>query len=111
MIYKFIDSNGAEITVNSLSSLEALVESETVKENTKVSCWHEEKNGDITPRDVEKKSRVKYWFKCDNCNHDFSETLNNITNKNKWCPYCTAKKICDDDECEQCYNNSFASLE
>jgi len=83
----------------------------TIKENTKVSCWHEEKNGDITPRDVEKKSRVKYWFKCDNCNHDFSETLNNITNKNKWCPYCTAKKICDDDECEQCYNNSFASLE
>jgi len=38
MIYKFIDSNGAEITVNSLSSLEALVESETVKENTKVKA-------------------------------------------------------------------------
>ncbi len=36
MIYKFIDNNGAEITVNSLSSLQALAESETIKKNTKV---------------------------------------------------------------------------
>ena len=38
MIYKFIDNNGSEITVNSLSSLQALVDSETVKENTKVKA-------------------------------------------------------------------------
>ena len=36
MIYKFIDNNGAEITVNSLSSLQTLIESDTIKENTKV---------------------------------------------------------------------------
>ena len=38
MIYKFIDNNGAEITVNSLSSLAALIDSETVKENTQVKA-------------------------------------------------------------------------
>ena len=38
MIYKFIDNNGAEITVNSLSSLQILVESTTIKENTKVKA-------------------------------------------------------------------------
>ena len=38
MIYKFIDNNGSEITVNSLSSLQGLVDSETVKENTKVKA-------------------------------------------------------------------------
>ena len=38
MIYKFIDNNGAEITVNSLSSLQALVESDTIKENSKVKA-------------------------------------------------------------------------
>ena len=38
MIYKFIDGNGSEITVNSLSSLQALVDSETVKKNTKVKA-------------------------------------------------------------------------
>ena len=38
MIYKFIDNNGSEITVNSLSSLQALVESETIKEDTKIKA-------------------------------------------------------------------------
>ena len=38
MIYKFIDNNGSEITVNSLSALQALVDSETVKKNTKVKA-------------------------------------------------------------------------
>ena len=38
MIYKFIDKNGSEISVNSLSSLQALVDSETVKEDTKVKA-------------------------------------------------------------------------
>ena len=38
MIYKFIDNNGSEISVNSLSSLQSLVESETIKESTKVKA-------------------------------------------------------------------------
>ena len=38
MIYKFIDNNDTEITVNSLSSLQALVDSQTVKEDTKVKA-------------------------------------------------------------------------
>ena len=38
MIYKFIDTNGSEISVNSLSSLQALVDSKTIKENTKVKA-------------------------------------------------------------------------
>ena len=36
MIYKFIDINGYEISVNSISSLQALVDSETIKKTTKV---------------------------------------------------------------------------
>ncbi len=38
MIYKFIDNNGSELTVNSLSSLQALVDSETIKKTTKVKA-------------------------------------------------------------------------
>ena len=38
MIYKFIDNNGSEITVNSISSLQALIDSETVKKDTKVKA-------------------------------------------------------------------------
>lgn len=38
MIYKFIDDHGVEITVNSLSQLQTLVESQTIKKNTKVKA-------------------------------------------------------------------------
>ena len=38
MIYKFIDNNGSEISVNSLESLQALVYSNTVNESTKVKA-------------------------------------------------------------------------
>ena len=38
MIYKFIDDNDAEITVNSLSSLQSLVDSETIREDTQVKA-------------------------------------------------------------------------
>ena len=38
MIYKFIDNNDQEIAVNSLSSLQALVDSETIKKNTKIKA-------------------------------------------------------------------------
>ena len=38
MIYKFIDNNGAVITVNTLSSLQALIESDTIRGNTKVKA-------------------------------------------------------------------------
>jgi|TARA_B100001964_G_scaffold101886_2_gene113959 hypothetical protein len=38
MIYKFIDDSGSVITVNSLSQLQALIESQTIKKNTKVKA-------------------------------------------------------------------------
>ena len=38
MIYKFIDSSEQEITVSSLSSLQTLVDSETIKKNTKIKA-------------------------------------------------------------------------
>lgn len=38
MIYKFIDNNGSEISVNSLESLQALIDSDTINENTKVKA-------------------------------------------------------------------------
>ncbi len=38
MIYKFIDDHEAQITVNSLSQLQTLVESQTIKKNTKVKA-------------------------------------------------------------------------
>jgi very-short-patch-repair endonuclease len=67
---------------------------------------------DILPRQIVKGSGEKYWFDCNKCNHNFEKVLCDVTGeKEGWCPYCVNKKICDNDECIDCYNKSFASHE
>ena len=85
-------------------------EAKTANNKFKVDCWNIEKNGDLTPRDVNKKSKRFVWFTCDVCLHDFQRTIYNICHNNKWCPYCFENMVCDNDDCDICYNNSFASL-
>jgi very-short-patch-repair endonuclease len=74
--------------------------------------WHPEKNGDITPRKVLKGTKIKYWFKCNVCLHDFDISLAHISN-GKWCCYCAipSKKLCDNEQCIMCTKRSFASHE
>jgi DNA-directed RNA polymerase subunit RPC12/RpoP len=69
--------------------------------------WCQEKNV-VDPRQVFKKSKKKYWFKCGECNHVFEARLDNISNDH-WCPYCSGKILCEDNTCETCYEKSFAS--
>ena len=78
--------------------------------NKKSKYWNEIKNKCI-PRDIFKNSNKKYWFNC-KCGHDFSSTLNNITNQ-QWCPYCCfpPQKLCDNKHCISCFNNSFSGDE
>ena len=64
MIYKFIDDHGAEITVNSLSQLQTLVESQTIKKNTKVKAglrgkWEKAKDVPELQFEEEKKEEAK----------------------------------------------------
>ena len=62
------------------------------------------------PREVFKSSSKIVFLNCNYCNHCYSSSLNNI-NKGQGCPYCSNHKICDDNDCIMCYNNSFASHE
>ena len=66
-------------------------------------------NNKLTPDKLFLNSHDKYWFKCDVCPHEFLCSLANI-NKGKWCPYCgtSPKQLCDND-CDVCFNRSFAS--
>lgn len=73
----------------------------------KLACWLYEKNNKL-PRYIFRHSSCKYWFKCNKCFHEFYTSISNISN-NKWCPYCSHKKLCDDDNCQFCFLNSFAS--
>lgn len=66
----------------------------------------------INPRQVFKSSNNNYNFECNICNHTFNSCLKNITsNSSNWCPYCCipTSKICLSNECEWCFNRSFAS--
>jgi len=85
----------------------------TKNENLKIDCWDLIKNNNLTLRNIFKSTRKKYWFKCDekNCEHSFISNIANITILNNWCPFCANKQLCNDKEdCNQCFNKSFASF-
>jgi len=71
----------------------------------KSKFWH--KDNELKPREVSKNSDKKYKFNCDKCHHYFESSVNNVC-YNRWCPYCI-NKLCDDENCQDCFNKSFAS--
>ena len=75
------------------------------------STYWSDKN-ELNPRQVFKNSNSKFLFNCD-CGHLIEKMLDNISNGNSWCPYCSNPplKICDNNDCELCFKNSFASHE
>jgi len=74
----------------------------------KSKYWNVEKNGDVTVRNIFKLSNKKYWFHCDKCSHTFESILSDIS-RGHWCGYCGNQKLCDDNNCQECFNKSFAS--
>ena len=74
------------------------------------SKYWSEKNSDVKPRQVFKKTQIKYWFHCE-CGHQFECALSNITALNRWCPYCANRKLCENKDCQTCFQKSFASLD
>ncbi len=78
--------------------------------NEKSKYWSNK--NELKPRQISKGNGEKYWFDCDKCNHDFEKTIGDVTGyKCGWCPYCANKKMCDDEECKDCFDKSFASHE
>ena len=74
--------------------------------NDKSKYWS--MKNESKPRDNFKQSNKKFWFNCDICNHEFDATLAHVT-EGTWCPYCAHQKICNNNDCKFCYENSFAS--
>jgi len=64
---------------------------------------------ELKPRQVFKTCNNKFCFECSNCNHNFYSKVSNITKLNRWCPYCSNQKLCDNEDCKQCFDKSFAS--
>ncbi len=62
----------------------------------------------IKPNEVALNSHKKFWFDCE-CGHDFEQDPNHINIWNRWCPYCSNQKLCDKEDCKDCFNKSFAN--
>ena len=79
-------------------------------ENPKSKFWSD--RNEKKPDEVALNSHKKFWFDCE-CGHTFESSLLNINKGNNWCGFCSnpPKKLCEDDNCKMCFNNSFASHE
>jgi very-short-patch-repair endonuclease len=77
-------------------------------ENPKSKFWSD--RNEKKPDEVALNSHKKFWFDCE-CGHEFESSLLNINQGNNWCGFCSnpPKKLCEDDNCKMCFNNSFAS--
>ncbi|CAM9425602.1 unnamed protein product, partial [Phaeothamnion confervicola] len=75
---------------------------------SKVAMWSE-RNED-KPHEVTIRSAKMRWFSCIVCKHDFEIRLYSVTGHQEcWCPYCAGFKLCDKEDCLQCFPRSFAS--
>ena len=63
----------------------------------------------MIPRQVFKNSHKSFVFNCNIYVHEFEIKLENISLKNTWCSYCVNQKLCEKEECNECYEKSFAS--
>ena len=66
---------------------------------------------DVNPRFITKGSHQQCNFICPNCNHKINMKISNITYNNQWCVYCTNQQLCQEKDCNTCFNKSFASHE
>ena len=71
--------------------------------------WHSDNT--CKPKEVLKGSEKKYHFNCDECQHKLYIGLKQISSQGRWCSYCSHQKLCENNDCNMCYNNSFASVE
>jgi len=63
----------------------------------------------VDPRTIFRSSDSEFYFMCE-CGHTFPSTLNSVSSGH-WCSYCSnpPRKLCTDQNCEQCFKNSFKS--
>lgn len=74
------------------------------------SKYLDTKKNNKTARQSFKNSHEKNSFICSECNHKFNMGLENINKRDQWCPYCSYK-LCNETDCNSCFNKSFASVD
>ncbi len=77
--------------------------------SSKFAIYWSDKNN-VSARQIFKNSTKKFWFEYIKYGHDFESISHNIVkSKNLFCPYCEGQKLCNNEECGTCFDNSFTS--
>ena len=78
--------------------------------HAKAEFWSDKNT--LKPESVTQGSHNKIIFNCYKCDHEFISFIQNIV-KGMWCPYCcvNSRTICSSDDCNACFDRSFASSE
>jgi len=63
----------------------------------------------VIPREVMNKSNKKYLFDCRECKHEFEISISHIIEDKLNCSYCASLKMCNNEDCNFCFNKSFAN--
>jgi very-short-patch-repair endonuclease len=63
----------------------------------------------LKPREVFLQSNKKMIFNCLECCHEYTTTVTHYFNRDGSCAYCANLKLCNNTDCKQCYEKSFAS--
>lgn len=75
--------------------------------HSKSKYWSDK--NDESPRSLFKNSNKKYYFDCYGCGHELYIKLSGITQHDSWCKYCNMNVLCDDENCDTCFQKSMAS--
>lgn len=75
-----------------------------------VHFWDQKLNEE-KPREILNGSKKKYHMKCSICKHNFMSSPGDLNHPKVTygCPYCGSMILCSDNNCEACFNKSFAS--
>ena len=74
----------------------------------KIGCWSDK--NELKPYEATYGSNKKFKFDCKKCGHEFQVPLGEVTKRNRWCPYCSNRRLCGKEECVFCFDKSFASF-
>jgi very-short-patch-repair endonuclease len=70
------------------------------------SCWSDKNL--VKPYEVFLSANKKYYFECNECNHELHMSLNKVS-AGQWCKFCNSNGLCNNESCNMCFEKSFAS--
>ena len=74
-------------------------------DKAKLACFSIK--NDKRPHEITYASGTKWLFHCDKCPHSFMKSIDTVTLRGVWCPFCANQALCGDRNCKTCFEKSY----